>query len=178
MAASRAGGAARRLGSAASRLGSAVSRAVSQVELQRAARSLASALSGFEMAELVVTGDLGVDSEVLAVLWPAVDRVTASSEEVAAMLRAAGAPAVTVVGPYDGAGLPPPGRLPPVGSVSPLEPAELILVARGRRLIGSAARKVLGPRAPAVRAYLQRAWVRARVALSGVRHPAKRSAGG
>ncbi len=155
-----------------------IGRAVSQVQLQRAARSLAAALSGFGGAELVVTGDLGVGSDVLAVLWPAVDRVTASSEEVAAVLRASGAPAVTVVGPYDGAGLPRPSRPPLVGPVSPLEPAELLLVARSRRLIGSAARKVLGPRAPAVRAYLQKGWVRARLAVAGRRRSAKPSADG
>ncbi len=52
------------------------------------------------------------------------------------------------------------------GTVSPLEPADWLLLARGRRLIGSAARKVLGPRAPAVRAYLFRAGVQARKVFS------------
>jgi hypothetical protein len=96
---------------------------------------------------------------------------------------------VSVIEPYGAAGLPPPGGgvlsaargagwpasagpgpgpgagpwLP--GAVSPLEPAEWLLVARGRRLLGSAARKVLGPRAPAVRAYFLRAWLRTRQAV-------------
>jgi len=130
--------------------------------LERAGRSLAAALSGFAGAELVVTGDLGVPDDVLALLWPAVQCVTANSDEVAAALRRAGAPAVSVAEPYAGAGLgagPVPGR---GGVVNPLEPAEWLLLARGRRLVGRAARKVLGPRAPAVRAYLQRTWMRAR----------------
>ena len=38
----------------------------------RTARALAQALSGFERAELVVTGELGVAPEVLALLWPLV----------------------------------------------------------------------------------------------------------
>lgn len=153
-------------------------RPLSRAELGRAARSLVVALSGFERAELVVSGDLGVPHDVLALLWPAVDRVTASSEDVAATLRTAGAPGVSVVEPYRAAGLPAPfvyalSVVEPVapagpwlpGSVSPLEPADWILVARGRRLLGSAARKVLGPRAPAVRAYLLRAWLRTRRAV-------------
>jgi hypothetical protein len=163
-------------------------RPLNQQELERAARSLADALSGFERAELVVTGELGVPDDVLAFLWPSVDRVTAGSEDVAIGLRRAGAPAVTVVEPYSGAGLPIPGLpipgLPIPGmpipglavpghgwpsSVSPLEPADWLLVARGRRLIGGMARKVLGPRAPAVRAYLLRAWTGARKSLSRLR---------
>ena len=143
-------------------------RPVGQAELERAARSLAAALSGFERATLVVTGDLGVGRDVLAVLWPAVHKVTASSEEIAAVLRAAGAPSVSFAGePLAGSGL------SWAGAVSPLEPAELLLVARGRRLIGSTARKVLGPRAPAVRAYLQRAWIRAKTDLARARNAVK-----
>ena len=151
-------------------------------DLKRTARSLAAALSRFDQAELAVTGHLGVPRDVLAPLWPAVQRVTASSEDVAAWLRAAGAPGVGVVEPYAGAGLRPrevggPGvRGPAVGvdvglagAVSPLEPAEWLLVTRGRRLLGRAARKVLGPRTPAVRAYLQQAWSRARRSLSRAR---------
>jgi hypothetical protein len=154
-------------------------RPVSRAELERAARALAIALSGFERAELVVTGDLEVPQDVLALLWPAVDKVTASSDDVAAALRAAGAPGVSVVEPYGAAGLPLPGvdavsvveQVAPAGpwlpgSVSPLEPADWILVARGRRLLGSGARKVLGPRAPAVRAYLLRVWLRCRQAIN------------
>ncbi len=143
-------------------------RPLSPEQLGLAARSLAEAISGFERAELVVTGDLGVPDDVLACLWPPVDKVTASSEEVATALRRAGAPAVSVVEPYAGAGLPAPGEGWP-SSVSPLEPADWLLVARGRRLIGSVARKVLGPKAPAVRAYLLRAWIGARKSLSRVR---------
>ncbi|HXW81082.1 MAG TPA: hypothetical protein VEJ84_16385, partial [Acidimicrobiales bacterium] len=42
------------------------------------------------------------------------------------------------------------------GTVGPLEPAELLVVARARRLLGRTARKVLGSRAPAVRAQVWR----------------------
>jgi hypothetical protein len=153
-------------------------RPVGRAELERAARSLAVALSGFERAELVVTGDLGVPEDVLALLWPEVDMVTAGSEEVAAALRSAGAPGVSVVEPYGAAGLPTPqvNALPVVervapagpylpGALSPVEPADWLLVARSRRLLGSAARKVLGPRAPGVRAYLLRSWLRLRRAV-------------
>jgi hypothetical protein len=145
-------------------------RPMTREELEQAARSLAAALSGFNRAELVVTGDPGVPGDVLAVLWPSVERVTASSEGVAASLRASGAPSVSVVEPYSGAGLSYPRDRDDgeawVGTVSPLEPTDWLLLARGRRLIGSAARKVLGPRAPAVRAYLFRAGVEARKRFS------------
>jgi hypothetical protein len=123
----------------------------------RPARALAQALSGFERAELVVTGETGVAPEVMALFWPLVGPVTASSEEVAAGLRAAGVPAVRVVDPFAGSGR----RLlrddasnpQPVG---PLEPAELLVVARGRRFLGVVARRLLGEHAPAVRLYLRR----------------------
>ena len=71
----------------------------------RAVRSLVAALSRFEGAELVVTGDLGVAHDVLAGLWPAVQRVTASSEDAASALRVAGAPNVRVVVPATSPGL-------------------------------------------------------------------------
>ena len=71
----------------------------------RAVRSLVAALSRFEGAELVVTGDLGVAHDVLAGLWPAVERVTASSEDAASALRVAGAPNVRVVVPATSPGL-------------------------------------------------------------------------
>ena len=144
----------------------------------RAVRSLAAALSRFEGAELVVTGDLGVAHDVLAGLWPAVERVTASSEDVASAMRGAGAPNVRVVVPATSRGLTVQtgvagfaGFAGLHGEVGPLEPAELLLVARGRRLLGRTARKLLGSRAPAVRAYLWRSgealrpqvlWVRVR----------------
>jgi hypothetical protein len=153
----------------------------------RAVRSLAAALSRFEGAELVVTGDLGVAHDVLAGLWPAVERVTASSEDAASALRVAGAPNVRVVVPATSPGLTIQAGVGEVagvggvahvaglagldGAVGPLEPAELLLVARGRRLLGRTARKLLGSRAPAVRAYLWRSgealrpqalWVRVR----------------
>ena len=80
-----------------------------------------------------------------------------------------------MVEPYAGSGLRPPGGRRPsagldpgfAGAVSPLEPAEWLLVTRGRRLLGRTARKVLGPRTPAVRASLQQAWSRARRSLPG-----------
>jgi hypothetical protein len=131
------------------------------------ARALAEALSGFEKAGLVVTGELGVGPEVLALLWPSVETVTASSEETASALRAAGAgtPAcrtvvrsvVRTVDPFAGSGLRPlSDDASNPQSVGPLEPAELLVVARGRRALGLVARRLLGRHAPAVRLYLRR----------------------
>ncbi len=123
-------------------------------------RSLAAALSSFRHAELVVTGDVvrpgdgGDGWDLLAPLWAAVETVIAGSEEVGASLRAAGAPAVTVCDPYEGAGLV--RRSHSAGTVAPFEHGELLLRVRGRRLLGALARKVLGRRAPAVRSFLSR----------------------
>ncbi|HUC14688.1 MAG TPA: hypothetical protein VMS00_09580 [Acidimicrobiales bacterium] len=123
----------------------------------RTARALARALSGFETAEIVVTGELGLGRDVLAMLWPLVEPVTASSEEAARGLREAGTPAVRTVDPSAGSGL---RRVSDdvgnPGPVGPLEPAELLVVARGRRFLGLAARRLLGEHAPAVRLYLRR----------------------
>ncbi len=145
-------------------------------------RSLAETLSGFERAEIVVTGELGVDQEVLALLWPLVGSVTASSEEVASGLRAAGRPVVHIVDPFAGSGL----RLlsddaSNPQSVGSLEPAEFLVVARGRRFLGLVARRLLGKHAPGVRLYLrrllrpstgrpgQRPWLVCRRRLGGLR---------
>jgi hypothetical protein len=118
---------------------------------ERTARSLGRALSHFEQAELVVVGQPSVSAEVLAVLWPAVSQVTASSSTAAAWLVALGAPTV---------GLAPTGGAPvaglPVGRVGPLEPGDLLLVTRARRQLGRLARLLLGRHAPAVRARLGR----------------------
>jgi len=123
----------------------------------RTAQALADALAGFENAEIVVTGELGVAPDALAVLWPSAGPVTASSEEVASGVRAAGAAVVRTVDPFAGAGL---RRLSDDASnpqsVGPLEPAELLVVARGRRFLGMVARRLLGKHAPAVRLYLRR----------------------
>jgi hypothetical protein len=120
------------------------------------ARALAQALSGFESAEIVVTGELGVAPELLAPLWPSVENITASSQDAASQLSVTGA-LVHTVDPFAGSGLRPvdedPGNLQVVG---PLEPAELLVVARGRRALGRLARKLLGSHAPAVRLYLRR----------------------
>jgi hypothetical protein len=166
----------------------------------RAARRLAGVLAGFESAEVVVTGDLAVPGRVLALLWPAVNLVTAGSEETARALRAAGAPFVRVVEPFAGAGLAPPlagpappragvplpggGVLattvqpaPPRGSalVTPLGPADVLLRQRARRLAGAVARKVLGRRAPALRFSLQRLARLARLGRPARPAPAARS---
>jgi hypothetical protein len=123
----------------------------------RTARALTQALIGFERAELVVTGELGVAPEALALLWPSVEAITASSEEVASQLRAAGGPVLRTIDPFAGSGLRPldddASNPQPVG---PLEPAELLVVARGRRALGQVARRLLGRHAPAVRMYLRR----------------------
>jgi hypothetical protein len=121
------------------------------------ARALAQALCGFESAEIVVTGELGVAPEALAPLWPLVEKITASSQEAASQLGATGGPLVSTVDPFAGSGLRPIDE--DAGSfqrVGPLEPAELLVVARGRRALGKVARKVLGSHAPAVRLYLRR----------------------
>jgi hypothetical protein len=99
----------------------------------RTARSLAEALGGFERAEVVVTGELGVAAEVLEVLWAHAETATRSPAQ----------------GPVD-------DETECASRVGPLEPAELLVVARGRRALGQVARKVLGSRAPAVRLYLRR----------------------
>lgn len=122
------------------------------------ARSLAAALSSFGHAEVVVTGgtraDGSADWGLLAPIWRVAGPVTASSEEVASFLRAAGARAVEVCDPFEGAGRH--GLSFPAGTVHPLEHGELLLRVRTRRLLGTLARKLLGRRAPAVRAYLWR----------------------
>ena len=124
----------------------------------RAIGPLAAALSSFRHAEVVVTGDIGVGRRLWAPLWGAAEVVTAGSEEVGASLRAAGARHVNVCAPYEGARR----RAPAPVAVSPLEPGELLLRVRGRRVLGALARKALGRREPAVRAYLRRPvrWVR------------------
>ena len=59
------------------------------------ARALGGALSSFSYVEVVVTGGTsavdGADWALLAPIWRAAELVTASSEEVAALLRSAGA---------------------------------------------------------------------------------------
>ena len=64
---------------------------------------------------------------------------------------------VRTVDPFAGSGLRPldddASDPQPVG---PLEPAELLVVARGRRSLGLVARRLLGRHAPAVRLYLRR----------------------
>jgi hypothetical protein len=123
----------------------------------RTARALARALSGFERAELVVTGELALAPEVLALLWPWVEPVTASSEDTASQLGGADRPVVRTVDPFAGSGLRPPGdEASNPRHVGPLEPAELLVVARGRRALGLVARRLLGSHAPAVRLYLRR----------------------
>jgi hypothetical protein len=72
-------------------------------------------------------------------------------------LRAAGTPVVRIVDPFAGSGL----RLlsddvSNPQSAGPLEPAELLVVARGRRFLGLVAKRLLGAHAPTVRLYLRR----------------------
>ena len=132
-----------------------------------ATRRLAGVLASFESAEVVVTGDLAFPGRLLALLWPAVNLVTAGSEETARALRATGAPFVRVADPFAGAGLAQPSAgvpamaarpASPAGSalVTPHGPTELLLRQRARRLAGAVARRILGRRAPAVRSSLQR----------------------
>ena len=120
------------------------------------ARSLAAALSSFRYVEVVMTGgtstDASADWGLLAPIWRAAEPLIASSEEVAAFLRTAGALAVEVCDPFEGAGLH--GPFSPAGTVPPLEHGELLLRVRARRLLGALARQLLGRRAPAVRAYI------------------------
>jgi hypothetical protein len=122
------------------------------------ARSLAAALSSFGHVDVVVTGgtgaDGGADWALLAPIWRAAEPVIASSEEVASFLRAAGAQAVEVCEPFGGAGRRGPSL--PAGTVHPLEHGELLVRVRARRVLGALARRLLGHRTPAVRAYLWR----------------------
>ena len=114
------------------------------------ARRLALALSRFEWAEVVITGDLVVPQAVLGLLWPAASVVVAGSEEVAALLRASGAKDVRVVEPFAGAGLrhPVADTAAPVG---PFEPGELLFRRRVRHFGGALGRRLFGRRWPAVR---------------------------
>jgi hypothetical protein len=139
-------------------------------------RALAAALASFRHAEVVVTagsGEAWTDlapswrAAELAPLWGAVEMVTAGSEQAAASLRAAGAAAVRLCDPYEGAHL----RPFPLGAVSPLEHGELLVRVRVRRLLGALARQLLGSREPALRAYLRRPllWARRARAAGGAR---------
>jgi glycosyltransferase involved in cell wall biosynthesis len=125
---------------------------------RRAARRLAGVLQGFQAAELVVTGDLGLPAKVLAPLWAVTNAVTASSEAAARLAKATGAGDVRVVDPYTGwgAAAATARSLPAIATVSPFEPGDLLLRRRLLRLMGAAARRLLGRRAPAVRARLAR----------------------
>ena len=123
----------------------------------RDARRLAGALSGFAASEVVVTGEVGTGGA--GSLWPllaAAGSVVAASEEAAARLQGAGATVVSVCDPYQGAGVRPPTFS--AGIVRPVEQGDLLLRARGRRLAGAMARRLLGRRAPAARAYLGAPW--------------------
>ena len=117
---------------------------------------LGAALSRFGTAELLVTGELGLAIEELGSLWRAAAVVTVTSggalaaPELAARLEAAGARQVRCAAPDPGT------LLVSWASVGPTEPGDLLVSARARRALGAAARKVLGPRAPAVRAQLAR----------------------
>jgi hypothetical protein len=149
----------------------------------RTARALAGALLGAVRTELVITGPPSAwvpALPALATLAPAVTVVTAGSEGLAAALVAA----LPVTGPpvralpatrprepappatdpsgrppaASGPGVPtlPPGPGPAGATVGPLEPGELSLATRSRRLAGRAARGLLGPSEPAVHAYVAR----------------------
>jgi len=121
----------------------------------RTARALAQALSGFERAELVVTGEIDVAPEALVLLWPLVGPVIASSEQVASVLRAASVPGARVVDPFAGSGLRLLSDASNPQSVGPLEPAEFLVVARGRRFLGLVARRLLGRHVPGVRLFVR-----------------------
>jgi hypothetical protein len=114
-------------------------------------------MSSFRYVEVVVTGagaDASEDWDLLGPVWSAAASVTAGSEELASLLRAAGAAPVEVCDPFEGAGLHRSSLL--AGTVHPLEHGELMARVRARRLLGTLARKLLGRRAPAVRAHLWR----------------------
>jgi hypothetical protein len=113
-------------------------------------RALAGALSSFVTAELLVSGELEVPWERLASLWAAARVVTVGAEDLVGPLREAGAREVRYCRPG-------PGSLASVpGAVGPVEPGDLLLAVRARRALGAAARRLLGPRAPAVRAQMVR----------------------
>ncbi len=168
---------------------------------RRAVGGLTNALLGFSYAEVVVTGapgDLVDQLDALAPLWPAVHKLTASSEALLGDLTArtarargtgsgpAGFPAGSGPagsGPH-GSAHPGSGRVPAVrvvepqsgtgplrslhGGAGPLEPGELLLATRTRRALGRLFRKVLGRHAPAVRVHMEKLLRSARPA-SGAR---------
>jgi hypothetical protein len=151
------------------------------------ARRLAEALLTARRAELVVTGPpaaWAAELPLLSPLWPVVAVITASSEPLAAAIseavaaaprppRSGTGPVVRVLEPYAGAGLSPSaGAALPSSAVAPLvgplEPGELLLATRCRRLAGRVARRALGRHEPVVHAYAGRLL---RLALSLVRAP-------
>lgn len=135
-------------------------------------RCLANALLGARRAELVISGEVAQwppgTAASLAPLMAVVSVVTASSEEMAELARtvaSVGPPARMFAGP--GRSGPLVRALPPptpalaelvglVGGVGPLEPGELGLQTRARRLAGRLARRAFGANEPAVRARLGR----------------------
>lgn len=131
----------------------------------RAVKAWASCLAGFDRAELMVTGEVGLTPSLLARLWSHTDRVLTTSEVTAARLRALGAPQVEVLAPWplpDVTTATEHGRAKPVPAVGPLEPGLLSPASRARRLVGALARRVLGPYAPPARAALARGMAAAR----------------
>lgn len=115
----------------------------------RAVQAMAEAMSEFDRAELVVTGEIGLAPSLFCLLWPAVEKVWVSSADQLALLGALQAPDVELAVPA-----PVPYSLSGVGA---LEPGALLLVSRTRRQLGALSRAVLGSKAPVVRARLSRA---------------------
>lgn len=116
----------------------------------RAVRAWAACLGSFDRATLVVTGEVGLTPSLFGLLWPAVSRVLTTSQASAERLAALGAPGVGVIEPAD---------LPELYGplvLGPLEPGYTAPWARGRRLLGASARRVLGRHEPVVRAATMR----------------------
>ena len=130
-----------------------------------AGRALARALQGAGRAELVVTGPPLHGRPLWPPSLPCGPRSPSSPPArrrwprccPAAVPATAGAPLVRAIEPFAAAGL----REANWGAgrahfVGPMEPGELLLVTRCRRLVGRFARRVLGRQEPVVRSYLGR----------------------
>ncbi|MGH9076983.1 MAG: glycosyltransferase [Acidimicrobiales bacterium] len=128
---------------------------------RRTVAGLVKALDRFEAVTMVVTGDLEVPARVLRPLWPPVHQVQVGAGArgageltrrlgVPAGLAGVEAPAIRAVPAGGRGGAPAPG----LGGVTLWGPPEVLARERPRQAMSVAARAVLGPAAPTVRAWL------------------------
>ena len=124
---------------------------------ERQARALTRAFTHFESWELVVTGPparLALDA--LGPLLGSASQVTVGSDQLAQAFGRVTFAHVRVAEPFAAPRLGALADLDAPSSVSPLEPGELLLATRLRRMAGRAFRRALGSRAPQARAFISR----------------------